>query len=99
MIEPEKKDLSYIITSNQEVIDLFRGKCVRCRKPTKTVHEIVPRSLAPKTWMKLENRILLCPDCHEWAHSRGTNNSAEELIRLREQRLSEYASTQQEFPG
>lgn len=99
MIEPEKKDLLYIITSNQEVIDLFRGKCVRCRKSAKTVHEIVPRSLAPKTWMKLSNRVPLCDECHEWAHSRGTNNSAEELTRLREQRLSEYASTQQEFPG
>lgn len=73
------------------VLDEFHHRCVRCGKPSEIVHEIVPKSRRPKTWMLPENRVVLCNECHTWAHHRGASTSAEELILLRKQRLEEYA--------
>lgn len=73
------------------VLEELRCRCVRCGKYSETVHEIVPKSRRPKTWMQPENRVVLCIECHVWAHSKGAKSSAEELTRLRKQRLEEYA--------
>ena len=71
----------------EEVLRLFNYRCVRCNKPAVVVHEIVPKSRRPKTWMEIENRVPLCDECHFWAHQRGAKSSAEELKRLRSERL------------
>ena len=66
-----------------EIFSIFNFRCPRCNRRAVTLHEICPKSKCPKTWMKPENRMPLCANCHEWAHSRGTNNSREELQKLR----------------
>lgn len=43
---------------------MFKGTCALCFKPATSVHEIVPRSSIPKTWMDIDNRITLCQSCH-----------------------------------
>lgn len=69
---------------------VFHHHCIRCNLPADTIHEIEPRSKAPKTWMRFENRVILCYSCHLWAHHKGANNSADELKKLREKRLDLY---------
>ena len=73
------------------VMEMFHHKCVRCGRRADSVHEIVPRSRLPKTWMLPENRVAICLTCHFWAHQKGAASSADELRRLREKRLLEYA--------
>jgi len=75
---------------HNDVLELFHHRCIKCPRPTEIVHEIVPRSRRPKTWMSPENRVSLCSECHSWAHERGARASAEELTFLREKRLLEY---------
>lgn len=72
------------------VLDLFHHRCVRCGKSSESVHEIVPRSRLPKTWMLPENRVVLCFECHFWSHRYGAKSSAEELFILRKKRILEY---------
>jgi 5-methylcytosine-specific restriction endonuclease McrA len=72
------------------VLEIFHYRCVRCGRPTRCVHEIVPRSRRPKTWMLPDNRVAICTACHLWAHSKGARTSAPELEILRRQRLEEY---------
>jgi 5-methylcytosine-specific restriction endonuclease McrA len=76
--------------SNAEICDIFGHKCVRCRRPTDTVHEIKPRSKAPTTWKKFSNRVLLCIACHLLVHSEGARKFEVELTELRQQRLHQY---------
>lgn len=60
-------------------IDIFRNfsyKCIACKaEDAVTLHELVPKSLAPKTWDRPENRVPLCHLCHDSAHRIGTSNS------------------------
>ena len=65
------------------VLRYYHYRCVRCKKSAVVVHEITPRSLRPKNWWLLENRVALCAECHSWAHERGAKSSAEELETLR----------------
>lgn len=54
----------------------FSYKCLYClTNDAVTLHELIPKSLAPKTWMKPENRVPLCAKCHSWAHQIGTKQS------------------------
>lgn len=75
---------------HEGVLELFHHRCVRCNRPSEWVHEIVPRSRRPKTWMLPENRVILCAPCHVWAHRYGAKSSAEELLALRGKRILEY---------
>ena len=61
---------------------LFRGKCIKCRRPAVCMHEIVPRSKDPN-WCKIEKVVILCHKCHLWAHERGASSSDQELQELR----------------
>jgi len=62
-----------------EIFALFRYKCVRCGKPAEVIHEDVPKSRKPTTWMEKENRSPLCVHCHNWAHYKGTVYSSKLL--------------------
>jgi 5-methylcytosine-specific restriction endonuclease McrA len=53
---------------------IFDGRCVRCGKPTKTLHEIIPISHGAKS-LAGKNRVPLCTQCHSWAHDVGTKIS------------------------
>ena len=76
---PTKEDLTV-----DYVLEYFSRRCVRCNRMAVTVHEIVPRSKRPRDWWVLDNRIALCADCHDYAHSRGASSSADEMRRLRD---------------
>jgi 5-methylcytosine-specific restriction endonuclease McrA len=71
------------------VLLAFREKCLKCRKPTRVVHEIEYRSRRPKTWWWFENRVPLCHECHRWAHD-NPSISGKILEELRTRRLEEY---------
>lgn len=53
---------------DDQILQIFGGRCVRCGRRTVIVHEIVPKSHG-KEYLAAENRIPVCSDCHEWAHS------------------------------
>lgn len=72
-----------------EILKKFRYKCVRCRKSTYVVHEIVPKSRL-LNWSVYGNQVPLCVECHEWAHSIGTEKSGKILRNLHFRRLVEY---------
>ena len=62
------------------VRELYGYRCVRCGKPQSgIVHEIVPKSKRPLDWWALENRVVLCGECHEFIHQRGAMNFVDEL--------------------
>lgn len=75
MIPWDKEEIS--------IFEEFNYKCARSGHKAIVLHEIVPKSKRPKTWKNRDNRIPLCADCHEWAHSRGTKASRHELTELR----------------
>jgi len=75
--------------SNPEILQKFRGKCVRCRRSTNTVHEIIPKS-QNLSWSEYGNQVPLCVKCHEYVHKDGWSNHFLEIVNLRDQRLVEY---------
>lgn len=70
------------------IMDLFRGRCV-CGRKAVTIHEIEPRSTG-KSAMRIDNRIPLCADCHNWVHRVGTKFSAEILHDVWELNVERY---------
>lgn len=86
MAKPSTQEVQVI---RDQAFELFRGKCVKCRRLAICMHEIVPRSKDPN-WCKIEKVVILCHNCHLWAHERGANNSESELRELRSRRLDEY---------
>ena len=71
---------------SEEELGLFaeyNNRCVRCNKPAEVIHEIIPKSRRPYTWMDIQNRVPLCVDCHNWAHTVGSRTAQPELIRLK----------------
>ena len=70
------------------IMAMFNGMCaVHLTHPAVCIHEIVPRSKAPKTWMEPENRIPLCHEAHELVHRQGTRRSAALLTAARQKAL------------
>lgn len=85
-------DCNLIDTSlwNNDELNIFKFynyKCLRCNKPATVLHELVPKSKAPKNWKVPSNRVALCSDCHDWAHRHGANNSRKELISIRKRKF------------
>ena len=73
-----------------EIFDLFGGKCIRfrvCHNMAEVIHEDVPKSRRPKTWMERDNRSPLCVSCHNWAHYRGTSYSSKTLKKWKKEIL------------
>jgi 5-methylcytosine-specific restriction endonuclease McrA len=69
----------------------FGYKCLHCKsKDAVTLHEIVPKSVRPKTWCDPTNRVPLCNACHEQIHAAGARKSKRILMLLREDFLSGY---------
>jgi hypothetical protein len=73
-----------------EIFALFGYRCVRCGEPSEVLHEDIPKSRRPKTWMEKGNRSPLCIFCHDWAHRGGTRNSARELKELKKDYLDAH---------
>jgi len=57
------------------------------------VHEIIPKS-RKTDWDSFGNQVVLCAECHEWAHQIGTKESSKVLMELRHRRLMEYLNYQ-----
>jgi 5-methylcytosine-specific restriction endonuclease McrA len=78
---------SRIDKSHDLILWLFDYRCINCTRPTRAVHEIIPRSHG-KNSMMIKNRVPLCHECHiPWAHGKGTNNSIPILQRKRREFL------------
>lgn len=71
---------------------IFHNRCVLCDREYACYHEIIPRSLKPKTWFTIDNIVILCAKCHEKVHRLGSrhfreqlqdaNNSARQIFRV-----------------
>lgn len=77
------------MADNSDILSLYRNKCVICRHPTNSVHEIIPKS-RKVDWMCWTNRIALCGVCHDKVHNLGTKPQEDFLILQRDRRLFEY---------
>jgi 5-methylcytosine-specific restriction endonuclease McrA len=66
----------------------YKGRCVRCKKPANSVHELIPRSLAPNEWGYFANMVTLCRPCHKWAQE-DTTMSAPILRQLADKFLED----------
>lgn len=73
------------------IVEMFRERCVHCNRVYNVIHEMLPRS-SGKNAMKIDNRVPLCYNCHDWAHSVGTNVSMPVLVKDRERALKRYAT-------
>ena len=63
-----------------EIFAEFSYKCIACwQRDAVTLHELIPKSLAPNTWNTKDNKVPLCNICHTKAHDRGTRNSRDYL--------------------
>jgi 5-methylcytosine-specific restriction endonuclease McrA len=56
------------------ILWLFDEHCVRCGRPSNIIHEVIPISHGMMSLLP-SNRVVLCPNCHTWAHDIGTNKS------------------------
>ena len=80
---PTKDEAAY-----KTVMNMFHGECILCHSSWGvTVHEIIPRSLAPKTWMEVANRVPLCSVCHEKVHNMNKRDREALLYPARERML------------
>ena len=46
-------------------------RCIVCGRYGDTLHEIIPKSKAPKNWRVPENRCVVCAHCHNRIHKEG----------------------------
>ena len=74
------------------IFEFYDYKCLNCDKPGDVLHELVPKSKAPKTWMRPSNRVVLCNICHDNAHKIGASVSRQILIAKREKKYESWAS-------
>jgi len=74
------------LNEHDYVLFLFNGRCIRCGRKTRVVHEISPRILGKRS-MEIENRVPLCNKCHDWAHDLGSIKSGEILREKRDRKL------------
>jgi len=85
--------------SAEEILELFSHRCVRCLKPTNTVHEMETRGALGKRALRKDNRVALCKACHAWAHEVGTANSNNILKSYREKALSHGRNSSRTRPS
>lgn len=70
------------------IFKLYNGRCILCRATYGvTVHELTPRSLAPKTWKKIDNRVCLCNECHTKIHNMSKRDRDDLLLPARDRAL------------
>ena len=75
------------------VMRLFGGACVICGATYGvTVHEMTPKSLAPKSWKAIDNRVPLCQEHHDYVHRLSRKDRDEFLLPARERALKFYTS-------
>ena len=66
------------------IIRVFGGICAYCRvNSAAVVHEIIPKSLSPRSWWLGENLMPLCVPCHESAHDGSRALASARLVEAR----------------
>ena len=65
------------------IFRLFNFRCLVCPRTAVVLHEIIPKSKAPKTWNRPENKVPLCAECHEEIHRHGAMRYVEFLTTRR----------------
>lgn len=75
----------------QNLLEQFKYRCVKCQRNFDTIHECKPRSQGKES-MQIDNRVPICAECHDWAHRVGTLKSAPILSEFRELRLRQYGN-------
>jgi 5-methylcytosine-specific restriction endonuclease McrA len=60
--------------------ELYKERCIVCGRHSRIVHEIIARS-SGKVAINIDNMVILCDLCHDYAHSMGSN-VAEEMLQL-----------------
>lgn len=87
-IEKSISENSLEYTPNEQLLfKKFRFRCLHCGKRGIVLHELEPRSRRPKDWDAEENRVLLCAECHNWAHKVSCKASTPILREQRERFL------------
>ena len=86
------------MVDREKIHKMFHDRCILCFHAGVVIHEILPRS-SGKEAMEIDNRVLLCPDCHEYVHRVGTIAMEKELIQKRVEALKRYASLQAQAEG
>lgn len=71
------------------IFEITNYRCLRCNRPADVLHELTPKSKAPKIWDRQDNRIPLDSFCHEWAHRVGSKISKPILTELWTKRLQD----------
>ena len=59
--------------SREEVLQIFKYRCPRCRQSAFVVHELEPRSRGENS-MRMKNRCVICFTCHEEFHRAGASD-------------------------
>jgi len=78
----------------QRIFSLFNDRCgLDPSHKAVTLHEIVPKSLAPKTWREPTNRIPLCAMCHRKVHDEGSVKYRDKLRKIRLEKEHEKPSS------
>jgi 5-methylcytosine-specific restriction endonuclease McrA len=68
----------------------FNWRCILCDRKAAVLHEIIPKSKAPKTWKKPGNRVPLCVSCHDDVTRQSAAASRPRLERSRDEKLELY---------
>jgi 5-methylcytosine-specific restriction endonuclease McrA len=69
--------------NRQIVWELFKGRCFLCGRQGSDVHELEPKSRGGD-WARIENRVVVCRECHSMIHRMGVSESF--LEQLKEKR-------------
>ena len=64
----------------QQCREFYNERCIVCGRHSRIVHEIIARS-SGKIAICLDNMVILCGLCHDYAHSVGSQ-VAEEVLEL-----------------
>ena len=67
----------------QSLLETFNHRCIFCGRITNEIHEIIPKSKRPYSWMEFDNCVPLCREHHAEIHNTGASNHVK---RLRERR-------------
>lgn len=72
----------------RDILDLYKSKCALCSKKAVTIHEIVPKSRRPTTWMAKDNRVPVCAECHNRIHNEGTRKYEKRLKKIHDAKIA-----------
>ena len=64
----------------QQCREFYNERCIVCGRHSRIVHEIIPRS-SGKIAVNIDNMVVLCNLCHDYAHSVGSQ-VAEKVLKL-----------------